>query len=61
MTLVEVHAQVSHVTEGLLERTLCAIVDVAANEALRCFCQVKRFGMGGMLRVRSPSDCGSLV
>ncbi|KAI5996502.1 exocyst complex component Sec5-domain-containing protein [Pisolithus orientalis] len=50
MTLVGIHAQVSHIAEGLLDRVLCALVDDAAEEALRSFQQVKRFGMGGMLR-----------
>lgn len=49
--LVQVHAQLSSVAKGLLERTLNAIVDEVANEALRSFRQIKRFGMGGMLRV----------
>lgn len=51
MYLVNVHAQVSGVTEPLLDRTLNALVEDLAEEALRCFRQVKRFGMGGMLRV----------
>jgi len=49
--LVGVHAQVSTVAEPLLERTLNNLVEEMAKEALRCFRQVKRFGMGGMLRV----------
>ncbi|KAH7926246.1 hypothetical protein BV22DRAFT_1087398 [Leucogyrophana mollusca] len=48
--LVEIHAQISRITEGLLERTLQALVEDVADEALRSFRQVKRFGMGGMLR-----------
>jgi exocyst complex component 2 len=51
MYLVSVHAQVSRVAESLLDRTLNALVEDLAEEALRCFRQVKRFGMGGMLRV----------
>jgi hypothetical protein len=40
----------------LLERALSSLVEDLAKEALHCFRQVKRFGMGGMLRVRfSPS------
>src|ERR1700742_3176362 len=54
MYLVNVHAQVSRVTEPLLDRTLNALVEDLAEEALRCFRQVKRFGMGGMLRVSFP-------
>lgn len=53
MFLVGVHAQVSAVAAPLLERTLNALVEDVAEEALRCFRQVKRFGMGGMLRVRT--------
>jgi len=52
MSLVGVHAQVCSTAEPLLDRTLNALVDELASEALRCFRQVKRFGMGGMLRVR---------
>lgn len=51
MFLVGVHAQVSAAAAPLLERTLNALVEDVAEEALRCFRQVKRFGMGGMLRV----------
>ncbi|KAF9523252.1 exocyst complex component sec5 [Crepidotus variabilis] len=50
MSLVGVHAQVCSVSESLLDRTLHTLVEELANEALRCFRQVKRFGMGGMLR-----------
>ncbi|KAK7036624.1 Exocyst complex component S5 [Paramarasmius palmivorus] len=50
MYLVGVHAQVSSAAEGLLERTLKYLAEELADEALRCFKQVKRFGMGGMLR-----------
>ena len=52
--LVGIHAQVSNVAEPLLDRTLNALVEDLAEEALRCFRQVKRFGMGGMLRVSLP-------
>lgn len=51
MYVVGIHAQVSSVGELLLDRTLNALVNELADEALRCFRQVKRFGMGGMLRV----------
>lgn len=51
MYLVSAHAQVSNVAELLLDRTLNALVEDLAEEALHCFRQVKRFGMGGMLRV----------
>ncbi|KAF8273712.1 exocyst complex component Sec5-domain-containing protein [Lactarius quietus] len=50
MYLVGVHAQVSDVAPPLLDRTLNALVESLAEEALLCFKQVKRFGMGGMLR-----------
>lgn len=52
MTLVGVHAQVCNVAESLLDRALNSLVEELASEALRCFRQVKRFGIGGMLRVR---------
>ena len=51
MYLVGVHAQVSDIAPPLLDRTLNALVESLVEEALRCFKQVKRFGMGGMLRV----------
>lgn len=51
MYLVTIHAQISTVSESLLDRALTYIVSQLAEEALRCFRQVKRFGMGGMLRV----------
>jgi exocyst complex component 2 len=44
------------VAEPLLDRTLNALVEDLAEEALRCFRQVKRFGMGGMLRVSTALD-----
>ncbi|EJD05538.1 uncharacterized protein FOMMEDRAFT_152861 [Fomitiporia mediterranea MF3/22] len=50
MFLVQVHAHVAAVSKSLLERTLNALVEEVAEEALRCFRQVKKFGMGGMLR-----------
>lgn len=51
MNLVGVHAQVTATAAPLLDRTLNALVEDIAEEALRCFRQVKKFGMGGMLRV----------
>ncbi|KAF8634820.1 hypothetical protein AX17_004072 [Amanita inopinata Kibby_2008] len=50
MYLVGVHAQVNNAAGPLLERTLNALAEELAEEALSCFRQVKRFGMGGMLR-----------
>jgi exocyst complex component 2 len=49
--LVGVHAQVNEVAPPLLDRMLNALVESLVEEALRCFMQIKRFGMGGMLRV----------
>jgi exocyst complex component 2 len=54
IAIVSVHAQVCSIAEQLLDRTLNAIVEEVATEALQCFRQVKRFGMGGMLRVCLP-------
>lgn len=51
MGLVEIHAQISRVAENLLERGMYALVENVAQDALVSFKQVKRFGMGGMLRV----------
>ncbi|KIK44226.1 hypothetical protein CY34DRAFT_11230 [Suillus luteus UH-Slu-Lm8-n1] len=50
MGLVEIHAQISRVAENLLERGMYALVENIAQDALISFKQVKRFGMGGMLR-----------
>ncbi|KAI0249742.1 exocyst complex component Sec5-domain-containing protein [Lactifluus subvellereus] len=50
MYLVGVHAQISDIAPPLLDRALNALVENLVEEALRCFKQVKRFGMGGMLR-----------
>ena len=49
MYLVSVHAEVSSTAQNLLERTLSALITETVDEALECFRQVKRFGMGGML------------
>ena len=51
MYLVEIHARLSQVAEGLLNRTFHFLVEDLAREMLTCFRQVRRFGMGGMLRV----------
>ncbi|THH31004.1 hypothetical protein EUX98_g3179 [Antrodiella citrinella] len=45
-----IHAQVTAAAAPLLDRTLSTLVEDIADEALRCFRQVKKFGMGGMLR-----------
>ncbi|KIK70183.1 hypothetical protein GYMLUDRAFT_67436 [Collybiopsis luxurians FD-317 M1] len=50
MYLVGVHAQITSVAESVLERTLNYLAETLAEEALKCFKQVKKFGMGGMLR-----------
>ncbi|KXN89146.1 Exocyst complex component 2 [Leucoagaricus sp. SymC.cos] len=49
-TLVGIHSQICSVAEPLLDRTLNKLVEQLAEEGLRCFRQIKRFGMGGMLR-----------
>lgn len=49
--LVELHAQVCTVSEGLLERTMNAVLGELADEAVKCFSQVKKFGTGGLLTV----------
>lgn len=51
MSLVEIHAQISRVAENLLERGMNALVEDVVGVTLLSFKQVKRFGMGGMLRV----------
>jgi exocyst complex component 2 len=48
--LVRVHAQLSAAAPPLLERGLLTLVENVSGEALRSFKQVRRFGMGGMLR-----------
>ncbi|QRV81990.1 exocyst complex component Sec5 [Ceratobasidium sp. AG-Ba] len=48
--LVQIHAQISEVARPLLDRALNTIVDEIVQDALGCFKQIKRFGMGGMLR-----------
>ncbi|KAJ3551008.1 hypothetical protein NM688_g4954 [Phlebia brevispora] len=48
--LVGIHAQVSAAAAPSLERTLNALVEDVAEEALRCFRSINKFGMGGMLR-----------
>ncbi|KAH0580241.1 hypothetical protein H2248_001759 [Termitomyces sp. 'cryptogamus'] len=52
--LVGIHAQVTSVADPLLDRILNTAIVKLAEEALRCFRQVKRFGMGGM-NVRAAS------
>ncbi|PVG00796.1 hypothetical protein CPB86DRAFT_782356 [Serendipita vermifera] len=50
MYLVTVHAEVSATARNLLERTLGTLIGEIVDEALQCFRQVPKFGMGGMLR-----------
>ena len=57
MYLVGVHAQISSAAPTLIDRALGALVDDLAEECLRCFRQVRRFGMGGMLRVSISYLC----
>lgn len=58
MYLVRVHADVSSVAEPVVDRMLHTLVDDLAEVALTCFKQVRKFGMGGMLRVRFRAFCG---
>jgi hypothetical protein len=51
MYLVKVHHHVNDTADVLLHRTMRALVDDIAEEALRSFKQVEKFGVGGMLRV----------
>lgn len=50
-SLVGIHAQICSVAESLLDRIINEVIEQLAEEGLRCFRQIKRFGMGGMLRV----------
>ena len=60
ISLVAIHAQVSATSRALLERTLAALIVEIVNEALLCFRQISRFGMGGMLRV-CPISASQIV
>jgi exocyst complex component 2 len=53
LSLVLVHAQVSATARPLVARTLGSLVEELAQVALEAFSKVERFGMGGMLQVRS--------
>lgn len=59
ISLVAHHAQVSATSRALLERTLAALIVEIVTEALECFRQISKFGMGGMLRVCMchPNKC----
>jgi exocyst complex component 2 len=56
LSLVLVHAQISAVARPLVHRTLSALVDELATEALDCFKRIDRFGMGGMLQVCAQGE-----
>lgn len=60
MYLVGVHAQVCEAAEPLLPRTLNFLVEGLAAEALANFRTIKRFGVGGMLRVSFPLSSTTL-
>ncbi|KAI7822728.1 exocyst complex component Sec5-domain-containing protein [Gamsiella multidivaricata] len=49
LSLVIVHAQISEIAPPLVSRALSALLLNMAQDCLRCFQQVERFGMGGML------------
>ncbi|KAG0296297.1 hypothetical protein BGZ96_009837 [Linnemannia gamsii] len=51
LSLVVVHAQISEIAPPLVSRALSALLINIAQDCLRCFQEVKRFGMGGMLQV----------
>jgi exocyst complex component 2 len=51
LSLVVVHAQISEIAPPLVFRALSALLINIAQDCLRCFQEVKRFGMGGMLQV----------
>jgi exocyst complex component 2 len=61
MFLVGIHSQIMSVASdgALVDRTLSYLVVQLADEALQCFKQVQKFGMGGMLRVRAITTFGS--
>ncbi|KAG8919283.1 hypothetical protein FRC00_011541 [Tulasnella sp. 408] len=48
--MVDYHSKVGAVSKALLERTMTTLVADLTGEALKCFKQIRRFGMGGMLR-----------
>ncbi|KAF9115084.1 hypothetical protein BGX27_009007 [Mortierella sp. AM989] len=49
LSLVVVHAQISEIAPPLVFRALSALLINMAQDCLRCFQQIERFGMGGML------------
>ncbi|KAK3822646.1 MAG: exocyst complex component Sec5-domain-containing protein [Benniella sp.] len=50
LELVVVHAQISEIAPPLVSRALSALLINMAQDCLKCFQQVERFGMGGMLQ-----------
>ncbi|KAG8954915.1 hypothetical protein FRC04_010399 [Tulasnella sp. 424] len=50
LRMVDYHSKVGAVSKTLLERTMTTLVADLTAEALKCFKQIRRFGMGGMLR-----------
>ncbi|KAF8923888.1 hypothetical protein BGZ58_002410 [Dissophora ornata] len=50
LSLVLVHAQINEIAPPLVFRALSALLINMAQDCLRCFQQVERFGMGGMLQ-----------
>ncbi|KAF9180188.1 hypothetical protein BGZ51_009012 [Haplosporangium sp. Z 767] len=50
LSLVVVHAQITEIAPPLVFRALSALLINMAQDCLRCFQQVERFGMGGMLQ-----------
>ncbi|KAF9931299.1 hypothetical protein BGZ65_004944 [Modicella reniformis] len=50
LSLVVVHAQISEIAPPLVSRALSALLVNMAQDCLKCFQQVERFGMGGMLQ-----------
>ncbi|KAI1317314.1 hypothetical protein EDD11_008683 [Mortierella claussenii] len=50
LSLVVVHAQINEIAPPLVFRALSALLINMAQDCLRCFQQVERFGMGGMLQ-----------
>ncbi|KAF9437553.1 hypothetical protein BGZ76_000261 [Entomortierella beljakovae] len=56
LSLVVVHAQISEIAPPLVFRALSALLINMAQDCLRCFQQVERFGMGGMLQATLETE-----
>ncbi|KAG0222103.1 hypothetical protein BGX31_009344 [Mortierella sp. GBA43] len=50
LSLVVVHSQITEIAPPLVNRALSALFVNMAQDCLKCFQQVERFGMGGMLQ-----------